>query len=50
MTLDAVKAAVLVTLTAIVQIAFVNAFELAEGRAEFAGTVPSDVMAEEVAS
>jgi rod shape-determining protein MreD len=34
MTLDAVKAAVLVTLTAIVQIAFVNTFELAEGRAD----------------
>ncbi len=34
MTLDAVKAAVLVTLTAVVQIAFVNAFELAEGRAD----------------
>ena len=34
MTLDAVKAAVLVTLTAVVQIAFVNVFELAEGRAD----------------
>ena len=34
MTLDALKAAVLVTLTAVVQIAFVNAFELAEGRAD----------------
>jgi rod shape-determining protein MreD len=34
MTLDAVKAAVLVTLAAIVQIAFVNVFELAEGHAD----------------
>jgi rod shape-determining protein MreD len=32
--LDAVKAAVLVTLVAVAQIAFVNAFELAEGRAD----------------
>jgi rod shape-determining protein MreD len=34
MTLDAVKAAVLVTFAAIAQIAFVNVFELAEGRAD----------------
>jgi rod shape-determining protein MreD len=34
MTLDAVKAAVLVTLAAIVQVAFVNVFELVEGRAD----------------
>ena len=34
MTLDAVKAAVLVTLVAIVQVAFVNVFELVEGRAD----------------
>jgi rod shape-determining protein MreD len=34
MTLDAVKAAVLVTLAALVQIAFVNVFELAEGHAD----------------
>jgi rod shape-determining protein MreD len=32
--LDAVKAAVLVTLVAVAQIAFVNVFELAEGRAD----------------
>ena len=34
MTLDVVKAAVLVTLAAIVQVSFVNSFELAEGHAD----------------
>jgi rod shape-determining protein MreD len=34
MTLDVVKAVVLVTLAAVVQVAFVNVFELAEGHAD----------------
>jgi rod shape-determining protein MreD len=34
MTVDVLKAAVLVTLAAIVQVAFVNSFELAEGHAD----------------
>ena len=34
MTLDVVKAAVLVTLVAIAQVSFVNGFELAEGHVD----------------
>jgi hypothetical protein len=36
MTVDVVKTAVVVTLAALLQVVFVNAFELVEGRADFA--------------